>query len=137
MDKLSIWMVDDDPSVRDALLVFLQIAGFDVLAFESGESLLERAESGGVAPGVLLLDQRLGAGMSGLDVQAELNRRGVTVPIIFITGHGDARMAQAALEQGAASFLEKPFHYQDLLNSIEKAAGQRSSDQQQHPNGGQ
>lgn len=124
MERPSVWMVDDDPSVRDALGVFLEIAGFDVLAFESGESFLACPQLGGARPRVLLLDQRLGGGMSGLDVQAELNRRGVSIPIVFITGHGDARMAQAALQQGAASFLEKPFHHKDLLDSIEKAAAQ-------------
>lgn len=130
MERLSIWMVDDDPSVRDALGVFLEIAGFDVLAFESGESFLACTQLGGARPRVLLLDQRLGGGMSGLDVQAELNRRGVSIPIVFITGHGDARMAQAALQQGAASFLEKPFHYKDLLDSIEKAAAQGAGEEQ-------
>lgn len=127
MDKLSVWMVDDDPSVRDALAVFLEIAGFDVLAFESGESLLARAQARaqarGAWPRVLLLDQRLGAGMSGLEVQSELKRRGISIPIIFITGHGDARMARAALEQGAASFLEKPFHHKELLETIDKVTG--------------
>lgn len=123
MDKLSVWMVDDDPSVRDALAVFLEIAGFDVLAFESGESLLARAQTRGAWPRVLLLDQRLGAGMSGLEVQSELKRRGISIPIIFITGHGDARMARAALEQGAASFLEKPFHHKELLETIDKVTG--------------
>jgi FixJ family two-component response regulator len=116
-------MVDDDPSVRDALAVFLEIAGFDVLAFESGESLLARAQTRGALPRVLLLDQRLGAGMSGLEVQSELKRRGISIPIIFITGHGDARMARAALEQGAASFLEKPFHHKELLETIDKVTG--------------
>jgi FixJ family two-component response regulator len=116
-------MVDDDASVRDALIVYLEIAGYDVRGFESGESLLERTQIGGPRPQVLLLDQRLGPGMSGLEVQSELRRRGIAIPIIFITGHGDARMARIALEQGAASFLEKPFHYKELLASIERAAG--------------
>jgi FixJ family two-component response regulator len=123
VDKPSIWMVDDDASVRDALIVYLEIAGYDVRAFESGESLLERTQVSGPKPQVLLLDQRLGPGMSGLEVQSELRRRGIAIPIIFITGHGDARMARTALEQGAAYFLEKPFHYKELLASIERAAG--------------
>lgn len=125
-DKVTVWMVDDDPSVRDALAVFLEIAGFDVVAFDSGETFLAKAEAGTRTPRVLVLDQRLG-GMSGLDVQVELKRRGLAIPIIFITGHGDTRMAQAALREGAVAFLEKPFHHKDLLESIEKAAGLRSS----------
>ena len=121
-EQLTVCMVDDDASVRDALAVFLEVAGFDVLAFESGETFLEEADACATSQRVLVLDERLG-GMSGLDVQAELKRRGVSIPIIFITGHGDRRMAQTALEQGAVSFLEKPFHHEDLLNSVRKAVG--------------
>ena len=117
-NERSIFLVDDDIAVRDALGVFLQSAGFSVEAFSSAEDFLEFSDPG--KQGVLVLDQRM-EGMSGLDLQAELGARGIRYPIIFITGHGDVQMSVMAMKAGAFDFLEKPFSNSELLESVEEA----------------
>ena len=114
----NIFLVDDDAAVCHALSVFLDTSGFSVRTFASAEAFLKAAE--GVAGGIMLLDQRM-TGMSGLELQAELTRRGTDLPIIFITGHGDVRMSVQAIKAGATDFLEKPLNNKDLLASISEA----------------
>jgi FixJ family two-component response regulator len=114
----SIFLVDDDVAVCHALSVFLKACGFTVRTFSCAEDFL--AAAAGVREGVLLLDQRM-TGMSGLDLQTELDRRRIGLPVIFITGHGDVRMSVRALKAGAVDFLEKPFSNEDLLASIREA----------------
>ena len=114
----TIFLVDDDAAVCHALSVFLEASGYSVRTFPSAEAFLEEAED--VAEGVMLLDQRM-TGMSGLELQAELARRGIDLPIIFITGHGDVQMSVKAVKAGAIDFLEKPFSDEDLLASIREA----------------
>jgi FixJ family two-component response regulator len=117
-EKATVFVVDDDPAVRDAVSVFLRICGFAVVTFDSAEAFLGAA---GVRNRcVLVLDQRMD-GMSGLELQAELRQRGVRLPTVFITGHGDAQMYQTAIQEGAVDVLEKPFSNKDLLASVEKA----------------
>ena len=114
----SIFLVDDDAAVCHALSVFLDASGYNVRTFSSAESFLK--EVAGVSEGVMLLDQRM-TGMSGLELQTELARRGIDLPIIFISGHGDVRMSVKAVKAGAIDFLEKPFSNEDLLASIREA----------------
>jgi FixJ family two-component response regulator len=114
----NIFLVDDDAAVCHALSVFLDASGYSVRTFPSAESFLKETE--GVLEGVMLLDQRM-TGMSGLELQTELAKRGFNLPIIFITGHGDVRMSVKAVKAGAIDFLEKPFSNEDLLASIKEA----------------
>ncbi|MEA2080051.1 MAG: response regulator [Pseudomonadota bacterium] len=119
--KLPIFLVDDDAAVRDALSLYLEGTGFTVRAFASAEAFL--GEIDGMERGVLVLDQRM-TGMSGLELQSELKMRGVEVPTIFITGHGDVPMSVRAMKEGAVDFLEKPFRNSHLLASIEQVLAQ-------------
>jgi RNA polymerase sigma factor (sigma-70 family) len=114
----TIYLVDDDVAVCHALSVFLEASGYHVRTFHSAESFLQ--ETQGVLEGIVLLDQRM-TGMSGLELQTELDRRGIKLAIIFITGHGDVQMSVKAVKAGAIDFLEKPFSNEDLLVSIREA----------------
>ena len=116
--RRNVFLVDDDAAVCHALSVFLEASGYRVSTFSSAESFLEGVE--GILEGVMLLDQRM-TGMSGLELQGELDKRGIDLPIIFITGHGDVRMSVKAVKAGAIDFLEKPFSNDDLLVSIREA----------------
>ena len=113
-----VHVVDDDAALRDSLRWLLESAGHRVAIYASAGSFLaeEAAEQGGC----LLLDVRM-PGMSGLELQDELARRGHTIPIIFITGHGDVPMAVNAVKKGALDFIEKPFNDHALLALIDKA----------------
>ncbi len=114
----TIYVVDDDEAVRRALQALLTVEGFSVVGFDSAESFLaglpERPE------GCVLLDVRM-PGLSGLEVQRELKRRGTTLPVVIITGHGDVPMAVAALKAGAVDFLEKPFDKGAILAAVDEA----------------
>ena len=114
----NIFLVDD-AAVCHALSVFLESSGYSVRSFFSAETFLEETED--AAEGVILLDQSMTGGMSGLELQAELARRGIALPIIFITGHGGVQMSVKAIKAGAIDFLEKPFNNEDLLASIREA----------------
>jgi len=119
--KLPIFLVDDDAAVRDALCLYLEATGFAVRTFDSAETFLGEIDEMG--RGVLVLDQRM-TGMSGLELQSELKVRGMEMPTIFITGHGDVPMSVRAMKEGATDFLEKPFRNSDLLASIEQVLAQ-------------
>ena len=111
-------LVDDDADVRDAASLLLSTAGYRVEALDSAEALLER-----ISPadrGCLVLDVRL-PGMNGLALQRTLWDRGIRLPIIFISGHGDIPMAVEAVNAGAMDFLEKPFDETALLERIDDA----------------
>jgi len=114
----TIYLVDDDAAVCHALTLFLQASGYRVTTFPCAEAFLKDATN--MEDGVMLLDQRM-TGMSGLELQAELSRRGIDMPIIFITGHGDVQMSVKAIKAGALDFLEKPFSNQDLLKAVSEA----------------
>jgi FixJ family two-component response regulator len=113
-----VFVVDDDPSIRDALTSLIRSVGLRVETFESARAFLTRQPSD--APGCLVLDVRL-PGLSGLDLQRELAAAQITMPIIFITGHGDIPMTVQAMKAGAVEFLTKPFRDQDLLDAIAQA----------------
>jgi len=115
----TIFLVDDDEAVCHALSLSLEASGYSVRTFLSAEAFLEE-EAEGVPEGIMLLDQRM-TGMSGLELQAELSKRGISFPIIFITGHGDVQMTIKAIKASAVDFLEKPFSNEDLLTSIRDA----------------
>ena len=113
-----IHVVDDDAGLRNSLRFMLGNSGRLVRTFDSGEALLDALDR--LEPGPILLDVRL-SGIDGLDVQNELIRRGSTLPVVILTGHGDIAMAVRAMKAGAVDFLTKPFARSDLLAVIEVA----------------
>jgi len=113
-----VHIVDDDEAVRSSLRFLIRSVGLAAQPYESAQAFLESYDPR--QPGCLLLDVRM-PGMSGLDLQQELNQRGATIPVIFITGHGDVPMAVAAMQCGAFDFLQKPFRDQDLLDRVQRA----------------
>lgn len=114
----AVAVVDDDEAMRDSLRWLLESAGYKVASYSSAERFLTAHKPGHAA--CLVLDVRM-PGLTGLELQLELNRRGTTLPIIFITGHGDVPMAVDALKNGAFHFLEKPFQGEKLLELIGQA----------------
>ncbi len=120
----TIFVVDDDEAVRLGLQALLTVRGYPVELFASAGAFL--ASVGPERSGCLLVDVRM-PGMSGLELQRELKRRGMTLPLIVITGHGDVAMAVTALKAGAADFLEKPFDPDALLAGIEQAVGRQAA----------
>jgi two-component system response regulator FixJ len=113
-----IHLIDDDDAVRRSAGFMLRTSGFEVHAYASGVEFL--AEVKRAEPGCILLDVRMPE-MDGLEVQAELNARGVTMPVIVLTGHGDITTAIAAMKGGASDFIEKPFEKEVLLQAIDAA----------------
>jgi RNA polymerase sigma factor (sigma-70 family) len=116
--KQIVYVIDDDPSMRAAIKRLVGAVGLSVETFESGQEFLESNLSD--LPGCLVLDVRL-PGLSGLDIQKEMVEKGIQIPIIFITGHGDIPMSVRAMKAGAVEFLTKPFRDQDLLDAITEA----------------
>jgi FixJ family two-component response regulator len=110
-----VFVIDDNPSVREALDSLIRSVHLDVQSFGSTDEFLqfERPE----APGCIILDVRL-PGLSGLDFQREMMKSNIDLPVIFITGHGDVPMSVRAIKAGAIEFLTKPFRDQDLLDAI-------------------
>ena len=116
--KPMVMVVDDDAGVRNATRSLLKSVGLESLLFGSAREFLDGYKP--TQPGCLLLDIRM-PGMSGLELQQQLNLRGAVIPVIFMTGHGDIPMAVEAMQHGAFDFLQKPFRDQDLLDRIQKA----------------
>jgi FixJ family two-component response regulator len=114
----TVFLIDDDPSVREAVYSLLQSVGLRVELFGSVTEFLATWQRQG--PACLVLDIRL-PGRSGLDFQDDLARAQVHLPVIFITGHGDIQMSVRAMKAGAVEFLTKPFRDQDLLDAIQAA----------------
>ncbi len=117
-DQASVFVVDDDREVRDALRLLLESVGLRVECFESSQAYLKQFNP--EKPGCLVLDVRM-PGMSGLDLQARLAEERLCPPIIIVTGHGDVPMAVRAVQAGAMNFIEKPFNDQVLLDSVHRA----------------
>ena len=113
-----IYVVDDNPGVLDAIKMLLRSVGQSCRPFSSAADFLR--EYDGAGPACLILDVRM-PGMSGLALQQELSARGIRIPIIFLTGHGDVQLAVRAMRAGAYDFFEKPFNDHDLLDSINGA----------------
>lgn len=113
-----IHVVDDDASLRESTIELLEVAGFRARGYEStGEFLLDPPSD---APGCLLLDVRL-PGPSGLDLQAGMQRLGISLPVIFLTGYADVAASVRAMKAGAVDFLEKPVARDVLLEAIQRA----------------
>jgi FixJ family two-component response regulator len=117
-ERAVVFVIDDDPSMRLALEDLLSTVGLEVRTFAAPQEFLQSKPRD--APGCLVLDVRL-PGMSGLTFQKELAHEGLTLPVIFITGHGDIPMSVRAMKAGAMEFLSKPFHDQDLLDAVHAA----------------
>ena len=121
MTEPRIYIVDDDEAMRDSLKWLLESRGLKVELYPSAEVFLHAFNND--LCGCLVLDVRM-PGMSGLDLYEQLQARASTLPVIFVTGHGDVPMAVSALKKGAADFIEKPFNDQDILRLIESCMKQ-------------
>jgi two-component system response regulator FixJ len=113
-----VHLVDDDEAIRRSAGFMLKTSGFRVQTYESGDQLLKNAAS--VEPGCVLLDIRM-PGMDGLEVQQALKERGIGLPVVIMTGHGDVTLAVQAMKAGAVDFIEKPFEKTVLLGAIDQA----------------
>lgn len=129
--ELTVYLVDDDASVRDALGLLLGIRGYRIAPFASAEAFLQAWRDDWT--GCLLLDVRM-PGMDGMALQQRLLELGCTLPVIVVTGHGDVALARQAFRAQASDFLEKPFDEDKLIGAIEEAfartANARSTAQQ-------
>jgi FixJ family two-component response regulator len=113
-----VYVVDADAAIRDSLSRLLRSVGMDVACFATIAAFMQAPRPDRCA--CLLLDVRL-QGASGLDLQDQLNRDGIALPVIFMTGHGDIPMTVRAMKGGAVDFLAKPFREQDLLDALQHA----------------
>ncbi len=114
----TVFVVDDDEAVRTSLRLLLKSVGLPVETFASAQEFLDQFDPN--RAGCLVLDIRM-PGMSGLELQQQLNDRHSIMPIVFITGHGDVPMAVEAMQAGAVDFIQKPFRDQDLIDRINRA----------------
>lgn len=117
-ESATVFLVDDDEAVRDALNLALRAAGYAVETFASAEAYLENCDPG--RPGCLVLDVNM-PGMSGLELQQALAKRDIHTPIIFLTAHGDIPMSVQAVKAGAVDFLPKPFRSRELVERVREA----------------
>lgn len=124
----TVFVVDDDAAMRDALVQLLETAGLRTESHADGAAFLAAYED---RPGCLVLDMAM-PGVDGLQVQAALNARGLAIPIIFLTGHGDIPMAVRAVQEGAVDFLEKPVQGEALLQRVQRALGLDEEWRQRH-----
>jgi FixJ family two-component response regulator len=117
----TVFVVDDDEAIRDSLRWLLEANGYRVQCFSSAEQFLEAYRSGQYAAqiGCLILDVRM-TGMTGLELQEKLIAENSTMPIIFVTGHGDVPMAVSTMKKGAMDFIEKPFDEAELRKLVER-----------------
>lgn len=120
-------VIDDDAEVRDSLAALLESADYAVATFASATAFLAKVEA--VDGHCLVVDIRM-PDMDGLELQQELARRGVTIPVIVVTGHGDVPLAVRAMKAGAVDFLEKPYDSDRLLGSVGRALEQRRHEQE-------
>ena len=128
----TVFIVDDDPAIRFAMQALMDSVDVPHEIYGSGDEFLEKVEEH--RPGCLVLDIRM-PGLGGLELQEELISRGSTLPIIFITGHGDVPMAVEAMQKGAVDFIQKPFRDQDLLDRVREALltdRERRKEQEKH-----
>lgn len=113
-----VYIVDDDEAVRRSLQLLLKTVSIDAVGFASGDDFVAQFDT--AMRGCILLDIRM-PGSSGLEVQKQLKAHGNTMPIIFITGHGDVPMAVEAMQEGAFDFVQKPFREQELMDRVSRA----------------
>lgn len=121
MDPTTVFIVDDEEAVRDSIAMLMRSVGLRTRLYGDAAAFLQAYAND--QPGCLVLDVRMPR-MSGLELQQELSRRGWTLPVIFITGHGDVPMAVEAMRAGALDFLQKPFSDDDLIRRVQKALEQ-------------
>ncbi|MCM0752493.1 DNA-binding response regulator [Brucella pseudogrignonensis] len=126
-DKPVVFIIDDDPSMRESLADLFLSMQFDAEAFETAAAFMAKLpdQSRMERPGCILLDVRL-PGISGLDFQSQLEKSGIRLPVVFMTGFGDIPMTVRAMKAGAVDFLTKPFKEQDVLDAVSSAV-QRDS----------
>lgn len=115
----TVFIVDDDTSIRESLALLLSSAGYRIKTFGSAKEFLD-SDSQQKNPACIVLDIKM-PGMSGLDLQKELSELNYSLPIIFITGHGDIPMSVQAMKRGAVNFLAKPFDDDELINAVKEA----------------
>ena len=120
-----VHLIDDDEGVRQAVAFLLATSGFAVRVYESAIAFLDALPS--VQPGCVVTDVRM-PGIDGLALQRELKSRGVVLPVIVITGHGDVPLAVEAMKAGAVDFIEKPFNDESLLSAIRVAIDRHTQD---------
>jgi FixJ family two-component response regulator len=122
MGEARVYLVDDNAGFRDSTAWLLETAGFEAVPFASGPEFIEAygGDRHGAEPECLVSDMRMPQ-MSGLQLQDELLRRGVVLPLVFVTAHGDVPLAVEAMRKGAANFLEKPFSEDALVDAIRAA----------------
>lgn len=129
----TVYIVDDDQAIRHAMEMLMRSVGLDYEIFHSGNDFL--ASHTNDRAGCLVLDIRM-PGLGGLELQDKLNEMGSTLPVIFITGHGDVPMAVEAMQKGAVDFIQKPFRDQELLDRIGEAVKadqeKRTAREEQH-----
>ena len=125
MPEPTVFVVDDEPAIRDSLAMLLRSVGLASRTFPSAPAFLEALDAS--APGCVVADVRM-PGMSGLELQEALRARAARLPVIIITGHGDIAMAVRAMKAGAADFIEKPFNEQVLLDAVHRALAQGHAD---------
>ncbi len=119
-----VFIVDDDPPVRESIALLVRSIGLEPEEYDSATEFLDAYEVD--RPGCLVLDVRM-PGMSGIELQKRLIAAGSTLPIIFITGHGDVPLAVQAIRAGALDFIEKPFRDQELLDRVQEALDQEAA----------
>ena len=127
MKPATVFVVDDEPSVRRSLARLLKTAGYEVEVFASAREFLEHTPSDGV--GCLVLDVRM-PDLNGLELQQALAKSDRSMPIVFITGHGDIPTSVRAMRAGATDFLPKPFEADELLRAIERALATAREEQE-------
>ena len=113
-----VHVIDDDQGVRESLSFLLATAGLAVRTFESAVAFIEALET--IGHGCVITDVRM-PGMSGIELMSELGRRGVSLPVIVITGHGDVPLAVEAMKLGAFDFIEKPFDDEAIIGAVRAA----------------
>ena len=127
-DGRVVHVVDDDAAVRRSLALLLRSAGYAVEAHESGDMFLRAASApNGLRPGCVLLDMRM-PGMDGLAVQREMAARGLGLPVVVVTAHGDVPLAVQAMRAGASDFIEKPYGGEAIIRATEAALARGDED---------
>ena len=121
MEQVRVYLVDDNDGFRDSTAWLLETAGYQVQAYASGPEFLEAWDAGRAAGEACLVSDIRMPRMSGLQLQDELSRRGSTLPLVFVTAHGDVLLAVEAMRKGATNFLEKPFGDDTLIEAIRAA----------------
>ena len=128
-DAPTVFVIDDDPSIRSALERLVASVGLNCQTFATADEYLAQMDP--AAPGCLIVDMRL-PGLNGFELQEHLNRDGYHPPIIFLTAYGDIKTTVRAMKRGAVDFLTKPFHEQELLDAIRQSVERDREGRRKH-----